>query len=262
MFQLNYAILKRFSKFSNLIIVNGKKFTNFWPKYQRLLLSTNIQNDISTSINMNELNKFRKLSNNWWKGEEFLSLRNMNQLRVPFIVDAFQSFDYMKSFEMDARFPLNNIKLLDIGCGGGILAESLARLGANITGIDPVNENIQVAKYHLKQSMPNAKITPDYQCITIEEFGAQLENQNAFDGIIASEVLEHIEDFDSFLRHSISCIKPGGFFFITTINQTLFSYIGAIFLAEYIFGWLPKGTHEYSKFIPPSSLSLILQDCK
>ncbi|OTF69470.1 hexaprenyldihydroxybenzoate methyltransferase, mitochondrial-like [Euroglyphus maynei] len=232
----------------------------------RMISTTNKLNSSTfKSIDRKELDKFRKFSPKWWNDDELLALRNLNQLRVPFIVDAIQSRlnDHHDPLLRCSRFPLKNSKLLDIGCGGGILAESLARLGANMYGIDPVKENIAVAKNHARVSFAETETTINYQSTTIEEFSNIVENQNSFDAVIASEVLEHVDDIRSFLQSSINCIRPGGFLVITTINQTLLSYFGAILISEYILGLLPRGTHEYSKFIPPAALNLILkEDCK
>ena len=234
----------------------------------RMVSTTNKVHEHSSSfksVDIYELDKFRKFSPKWWKSDELLALRNLNQLRVPFIVDAIHSRlnDHFDPVTRCSRFPLKNSKLLDIGCGGGILAESLARLGANIYGIDPVKENIAVAKNHARISFAETETMINYQSTTIEEFSNIDENQNSFDAVIASEVLEHVDDIKSFLQSSINCIRPGGFLIITTINQTLLSYFGAILISEYILGLLPRGTHEYSKFIPPAALSLILkEDCK
>ena len=234
----------------------------------RMISTTNKVHEHSSSfksVDIYELDKFRKFSPKWWKSDELLALRNLNQLRVPFIVDAIHSRlnDHFDPVTCCSRFPLKNSKLLDIGCGGGILAESLARLGANIYGIDPVKENIAVAKNHARISFAETETMINYQSTTIEEFSNIDENQNSFDAVIASEVLEHVDDIKSFLQSSINCIRPGGFLIITTINQTLLSYFGAILISEYILGLLPRGTHEYSKFIPPAALSLILkEDCK
>lgn len=237
------------------ILLSSKR--NFSAQAKKLTINKPTANEF-------ELEKFRKLSNKWWSGPEFAALRNMNQLRVPFVTEAFASNLYISNSKShDDSLPLDKIKLLDIGCGGGILSESLARIGADVTGIDPVEENISAAISHSELVFPeDSKNVPQYKCCTIEELSAELQNESAFDGIIASEVLEHVDNLEHFLKCAIHCLRPGGYFLVTTINQTPVSYLTAIFAAENILGLLPKGTHEYSKFIPPNAFSLVLSDRK
>ena len=208
-----------------------------------------------STINEEELNKFRTIkANDWMNDPMFVGLRQMNELRVPLIRDAFNP-------SADTSTPLKGIKLLDIGCGPGILAEPLARLGAHVTGIDPVQENIDKAVDHKKNDKEVAD-NLNYECTTIEELSAKEGMKEHFDGVIASEVVEHVDNVDMFLSSSLKCLKKGGHLFITTINQTPVALFAAIFVAEYVLNILPKGTHQYNKFVSPQALSLVLQDRK
>ena len=208
------------------------------------------------TIDQEELSKFHLKSEEWWTGEQFFPLRLMNQLRVPLISNGLNP-DANKSISK----PLNGYKLLDVGCGGGILSESLARLGGNVVGIDPVNDNVLVARNHSKLD-ENLNENLNYENITIEEFSSKSNNSESFDAVIASEVLEHVNDVDLFIKCSLKCLKKGGKLFITTINQNPISFVGAIIFGEYVFGLLPKGTHDYHKFISPKALQLLLQESK
>lgn len=223
----------------------------------------------SRSIDPDEVKRFSQNSSKWWQTTDYLPLQRMNSLRVPFIVNSFKSEWFNRGSKYDSeenidsiRFPLKDLKLLDIGCGGGYLSEPLTRLGADVIGIDPVIENIKSAENHAKISFKNSEPKLAYKCCSIEEFSSDPNNQNSFDAVIASEVLEHVEDKASFLQNSIACIRPGGFYIITTINQTLLSYFGTILMAEYLLRLNPIGTHQYEKFTPPEVLDLILEDCK
>lgn len=208
-----------------------------------------------STVDEEELNKFRAVkANDWINDPMFVGLRQMNELRIPFIRDAFHP-------STDTSRPLNGLKLLDIGCGPGILSEPLARLGADVIGIDPVHENIEKAVDHMKNDKGLAN-NLKYESITIEELSAKDEMKGRFDGVIASEVIEHVDNVDMFLAASLKCLKKGGHLFITTINQTPIALFAAIFVAEYILNILPKGTHEYRKFVSPQALSLLLQDRK
>jgi 2-polyprenyl-6-hydroxyphenyl methylase/3-demethylubiquinone-9 3-methyltransferase len=142
--------------------------------------------------------------------------------------------------------PLKNIKLLDIGCGGGLLSEPMCRLGANVVGIDASKKNIEVAKFHAKKN--NLKI--DYKVASPE----MLKNKTKFDVILNMEIVEHVNDIDFFIKESSKLLKKNGIMFIATLNKTLKSYVFAIVGAEYILKWLPIGTHDWEKFVKPSEL--------
>lgn len=195
--------------------------------------------------NQDELKVFRDNATKWWNGKEFSILRSMNEIRVPFIVNGIGK-------------PIEETKLLDVGCGGGILSEPLARLGADVIGIDPVFESINQAQIH---SQLDSKLEGrlKYRNCNIEDLSSQPEHIEAYDGLVASEVLEHIQDVEGFLKHCTKVIKPNGSLFITTINQTPLSWLGVIFFGEYILQQLPKGTHTYDKFVNVKGLRVMLE---
>ena len=149
------------------------------------------------------------------------------------------------------KTPLKNIKILDIGCGGGLLSEPMSRLGANVTGIDASDKNIKVAKLHSKKN--NLKI--NYVCSSPEKF----KIKNKFDVILNMEIVEHVEDINFFLKSCSNLLKRNGIMFVATLNKTLKSYVFAIIGAEYVLRWLPIGTHEWDKFVKPEELVSILK---
>lgn len=211
----------------------------------------------NSTIEDGELKKFKKMvsSYSWHDSPEFAALRTMNWLRVPLIRD-----NLLKGQPLLSSKPLSDYSILDVGCGGGLLSEKLAVLGGQVTGIDPLEENIMLANDHKESSHPNLT-NLQYKCSTIEDFST-VANSNSFDGIVASEVLEHVNDVDLFITCCHRLLKPNGSLFITTINQTIASYIFAIFVAENILKLLPQGTHDYRKLIPPNSLRLLLEESK
>jgi polyprenyldihydroxybenzoate methyltransferase/3-demethylubiquinol 3-O-methyltransferase len=199
----------------------------------------------SASVRKDQLDVFRQHATKWWNGKEFSILRAMNEIRVPFIVDGLGK-------------PIDQAKLMDVGCGGGILSEALARLGANVTGIDPVFESINQAQLHA-QADSDLKDRLKYRNCNIEDLSSQPEHTGAYDAIIASEVLEHIEDVEQFLKHCTRVLRPNGSLFITTINQTPLSWLGVIFFGEYVLQQLPKGTHTYDMFVNVKGLKVMLE---
>ena len=195
------------------------------------------------TINKKEIDKFSKLADEWWDPEgKFKPLHNFNPVRLKYIKDTITK----KFGNKSKKLPLKDIKILDIGCGGGLLSEPLSRLGATVTGIDASNRNIKIAKMHLKKS----KLDIDYYCSSPDKFVAK----EKFDVVLNMEIVEHVDNVDFFLFKSSELLKKNGLMFIATLNKTLKSYIFAIIGAEYILKWLPIGTHDWNKFLKPGDL--------
>ena len=195
------------------------------------------------TVNKEEINKFTKMADEWWNPEgKFKPLHKFNPIRIKYIKDNVISH-FKKNKKKNS---LKGLEFLDIGCGGGLLSEPFARLGANITGIDASNKNIKIAKIHSKKS--NLKI--NYICSSPEN----LNLNKKFDVVLNMEVVEHIEDLNFFISKSGKFLKKNGLMFVATLNKTLKSYIFAILGAEYVLRWLPIGTHEWEKFVEPSNL--------
>ena len=186
------------------------------------------------NVDYQEIAKFEELASRWWDPHsEFKPLHDINPLRLEYI---------------DRRANLNGKKVLDVGCGGGILSESMAQRGAHVTGIDMGEAPLSVAKLHKLES----GVEVDYQRITAEELATQ--QPQSFDVVTCLEMLEHVPNPASIIQACSQLVKPGGHVFFSTINRNPKSYLFAIVGAEYILKMLPKGTHDYSKFIKPSEL--------
>ena len=186
------------------------------------------------NVDPNEIRKFEELASRWWdKNSEFKPLHDINPLRANWI---------------DNLAPVAEKKVLDVGCGGGILAESLAQRGAQVTGIDMGDAPLGVAKLHQLES----GLSIDYQKSTAEDFAQK--HENAFDVVTCLEMLEHVPDPSSVVRACAKMVKPGGHVFFSTINRNPKAFLFAIIGAEYVLRLLPRGTHEYAKFIRPSEL--------
>jgi 2-polyprenyl-6-hydroxyphenyl methylase/3-demethylubiquinone-9 3-methyltransferase len=201
------------------------------------------------SVNYKEIEKFSKMAEEWWdpKGK-FKPLHKFNPIRIAYIKD-----QIIKTFKInEKKTPLKKLKILDIGCGGGLLSEPMCRLGAEVTAIDASERNIKVAKLHAKKN--NLKI--NYICTSPEK----MKIKNHFDVILNMEIVEHVEDVDFFLKSCSKLLKKNGVMFVATLNKTLKSYVFAIVGAEYILRWLPIGTHEWEKFLKPEELISILKD--
>ena len=195
------------------------------------------------TINKKEIDKFSKLADEWWDPEgKFKPLHNFNPVRLKYIKDTITK----KFGNKSEKLPLKDIKILDIGCGGGLLSEPLSRLGATVTGIDASDRNIKIAKMHLKKS----KLDINYYCSSPESF----EAKEKFDVVLNMEIVEHVDNVDFFLLKSSELLKKDGLMFIATLNKTLKSYVFAIIGAEYILKWLPIGTHDWNKFLKPDDL--------
>ena len=202
----------------------------------------------NNTINKKEIEKFSKIAEEWWNPEgKFKPLHKFNPIRISYIKN-----NIINSFKLkNKKNPLEKVKILDIGCGGGLLSEPMTRLGAKVTGIDASDKNIQVAKLHAKKN----NLIIDYRCMSPEK----LNTKEKFDVILNMEIVEHVEDVNFFLQSCSSLLKRNGIMFVATLNKTLKSYLFAIIGAEYILRWLPIGTHEWEKFIKPDDLENILK---
>ncbi len=200
-----------------------------------------------TSVNKKEIDKFSKMADEWWNPEgKFKPLHKFNPIRIKYIKE-----NIIGNFKLKNKSkPLSGIKILDVGCGGGLLSEPMSRMGANVTGIDASDKNIKIAKLHSKKN----KLKINYLCSSPEK----LKIEKKFDVILNMEIVEHVEDIDLFLKSCSKLLKKNGLMFVATINKTLKSYVFAIVGAEYVLRWLPIGTHEWEKFVKPEDLKKIL----
>jgi len=189
----------------------------------------------AVNVDHAEVNKFEQLASRWWDPDsEFKPLHQINPLRLDYI---------------DARVGLHGKRVIDVGCGGGILAESMAARGAVVTGIDMGQAPLEVARLHLLESGQQV----DYRRISAEEIAAEMPGQ--FDVVTCMEMLEHVPDPASVIGACAALVRPGGHVFFSTINRNPKSYLFAIIGAEYVLRLLPKGTHDFAKFIRPSELT-------
>ena len=197
-----------------------------------------------TTINKEEIQKFSSLANEWWdvKGK-FKPLHMFNPIRIEYITQMIRKYFKISDQEMN---PFKKLKILDIGCGGGLISEPMARLGAKVTGIDASEKNINIAKIHSKES--NLEIN------YINSSPEKLNEKEEFDIILNLEIIEHVEDVELYLNSCNKLLKKDGLMFTATLNRTITSYLKAIIGAEYILRWLPIGTHDWNKFIKPEEL--------
>jgi len=200
----------------------------------------------SASIDPGEIEKFSKIADEWWDPfGKFKPLHKFNPARLAYIRDAAASH-----FGRDrrAKKPLAGLRLLDIGCGGGLVAEPMRRLGADVVAIDAAERNVKTAMVHASQQ--NLEI--DYRVSTVEDLVAAEEAP--FDVVLNLEVVEHVADPKGFLARSASLVKPGGVMIVATINRTLKAFALAKIGAEYVLGWLPRGAHDPAKFLKPEEI--------
>jgi len=202
----------------------------------------------NSTINKKEIEKFSKIAEEWWDPNgKFKPLHKFNPIRISFIKD-----NIIKSLKLEKKNkPLEKIKILDIGCGGGLLSEPMSILGADVVGIDASSKNINVAKLHAKKNNLDIK----YICTSPEN----LKIDKKFDVILNMEIVEHVEDINLFLQSCSKLLKKKGIMFVATLNKTLKSYLFAIIGAEYVLRWLPIGTHDWEKFVTPNQLIKILE---
>lgn len=202
-----------------------------------------------TTINPAEQAKFAGMAEAWWDPDgKFKPLHKINPVRIAYIRDhAILHFDRVGG----TLRPLEGLRVLDIGCGGGLLSEPMARLGATVTGIDIVARNVSVAQLHAGQ----AELEIDYRVATAEALAAAGEQ---FDVVLSMEVIEHVENVPLYVKSCAELVAPGGLLFTSTINRTLRGYALAVFAAENILRWLPRGTHDWQKFLTPEEVSALL----
>ena len=196
-----------------------------------------------TTINKEEIQKFSNLADEWWDvNGKFKPLHMFNPIRIEYILD-----EISKHLKISKnKNLLKNLEILDIGCGGGLISEPMARLGGNITAIDASEKNIKVASLHGKKNNLNINY--------LNKSPEQLNEKEKFDIILNLEVVEHVDNLDLYLKSCSKLLKKNGLMFTATINRTLSSYVKAIIGAEYILRWLPIGTHDWNKFIKPEEI--------
>jgi 2-polyprenyl-6-hydroxyphenyl methylase / 3-demethylubiquinone-9 3-methyltransferase len=202
------------------------------------------------SVDPGEADRFAALAGQWWdQAGPFRPLHRLNPLRIAYVRDRL-----VAHFNLDAAdpAPLAGLRLLDIGCGGGLLAEPLTRLGAKVTGIDVTAENIEAARLHAAEG----GLAIDYRLTTVEALSA---SRVRFDSVLAMEVVEHVADLGVFIEASATLLAPAGLMIVATLNRTLKSLLLAKIGAEYVLGWLPRGTHDWARFVKPSELAARLR---
>jgi len=202
------------------------------------------------SVDSAEIERFSRLASRWWdpKGP-MAALHKLNPVRVGYIRDQAADHFGRDGKKLDC---LKGLRVLDIGCGAGILSEPLARLGADMVGADPAEENIDIARLHAEES----ELTIDYRATTAE---ALAEAGERFDVVLAMEVVEHVVDVGEFVSTCASVVKPGGLMIAATLNRTLKSFALAIVGAEYVLRWVPRGTHQWDKFVTPQELESAIE---
>jgi 2-polyprenyl-6-hydroxyphenyl methylase/3-demethylubiquinone-9 3-methyltransferase len=205
----------------------------------------------ATSIDASEVAKFEAMAAEWWdEGGKFKPLHMLNPTRLDYITRQIAG-EFGRDLTTDR--PFEGLRLVDIGCGGGLLSEPMARLGATVVGVDAAERNIPVAQVHAEQSGLNI----DYRHTTAEALVAEGEQ---FDVVLNMEVVEHVADPGAYMASCAALLKPGGLMIASTLNRNPKSFLMGIIGAEYVLRWLPKGTHEWSKFITPDELYTMIED--
>lgn len=213
-----------------------------------------------TTVDQSEIERFTRMADEWWDERgKFAPLHRMNPTRIAYIKDRIQDSGFRiqqknsSNPQSPTPNPLEGVSLLDIGCGGGLICEPMARLGAKVTGIDAGEKNIAIAKLHAEAS----GLDIDYRCTTAEALLLPPTTNHqppTFDVVLALEIIEHVADVNAFIAASCKLVKPGGLIIYSTLNRTPKSYALAIIGAEYIMRWLPIGTHDWKKFLKPHEL--------
>ncbi len=205
----------------------------------------------SASVDPREVDYYHQFAQMWWdKSGPFWPLHRLNNLRLSYIEAKLREHFGLSGHD---KQPLQGLTVLDVGCGGGILAESMAKLGAKVSGIDVVERNIAIARHHSQ----NAGLEISYQLGTVESLA---ESAAQFDVVLNMEVVEHVTDLEGFMASSCRLLRPGGMMFVATINRTLIAWLVAIVGAEYVLRWMPKGTHRLGMFRKPAEMRRLLAD--
>jgi 2-polyprenyl-6-hydroxyphenyl methylase/3-demethylubiquinone-9 3-methyltransferase len=205
--------------------------------------------NLANTIDNDEIERFSRIAEEWWdENGKFKPLHRMGHVRLQYLRD--QACAHFNR-DTDQLRTLNGLTVLDVGCGGGLLSEPMARLGTQVTGIDASEKNIAVAALHAR----NMGLEIDYRCTSPETLTqANAKKPLQYDIVLALEIVEHVSDVPAFIKACAGLVKPGGLLFMSTLNRTVKSYIFAIAAAEYILRWLPRGTHQWNKFLKPSEL--------
>jgi len=200
----------------------------------------------ATSVDPAEIARFQAQADSWWDLEgKFKPLHRLNPLRLDFLRREFGRHFHR---DLDAMRPFTGLRLLDVGCGGGLLSEPLSRLGFEVVGVDAGERNIAAARAHAEET----GLAIDYRAVTAESLA---EAGERFDVVLAMEVVEHVADLDGFIDTISSLVKPGGALALATLNRTPKAFLLAVVGAEYVLRWLPRGTHQWKKFVRPSELA-------
>jgi 2-polyprenyl-6-hydroxyphenyl methylase / 3-demethylubiquinone-9 3-methyltransferase len=205
---------------------------------------------VPSTVDPTEIARFAALAESWWDpAGKFKPLHRLNPVRLGFLRNRLTAH-----FARDpaALRPFDGLRLLDIGCGGGLVAEPMARLGFAVTGVDAGAETIATARAHAQQG----GLAIDYRAIAAETL---VDSGERFDVVLALEIVEHVADLGVFVAAAAALVRPGGALIVATLNRTVKSYLFAIIGAEYVLGWLPRGTHEWRKFVRPSELAALLR---
>ena len=197
----------------------------------------------NSTVNAEEVKRFSRLSDQWWDYDgQFKILHQINPIRL----------GYIHKHLRDAGFSIKGLKVLDVGCGGGIISIPMARMEACVTGVDASKENVEIAREYAKRQ----GLKVDYQCVAIENLE---KKAGSFDCVLALEIIEHVENPEEFIKHCAKFLKPGGLMFLSTINKNYKSLFLAKWCAEYVLRWVPKGTHDWAKFLTPAETHKIMQ---
>jgi ubiquinone biosynthesis O-methyltransferase len=251
-----------FNRFPSLSCSSFNERKSLSSSFNPSFFSSSSSSSATFSVDTSEVNKFSSLSSLWWRLDGPLGqLHRMQEARVKFIRESFIRHRASNSFstrDSHANLPFHGYTLLDVGCGGGILAESLTRLGGKVKGIDAAHKNILIAQQHQSQDEEELKQL-DYEHITAEQL---IERGELFDFVCCLEVVEHVQNQKKFVEILCNLVKPGGSVVLSTLNRTNLSYFGAILMAERVLGFAPPGTHQWEKFVTPQELKSFVQESK